>query len=58
LLPATKTAFEDVSIMRAAPLYPQFRAIMEQGVAVKLPLLNAHLHTLASRLDVSLPAAH
>jgi thiamine pyridinylase len=58
LLPATTTAFEDAAITRAAPLYPQFRAIMEQGVAVKLPLLNAHLHALASRLDASLPDTH
>ena len=58
LLPATTTAFEDAAITRAAPLYPQFRTIMEQGVAVTLPLLNAHLHALAARLDASLPATH
>jgi hypothetical protein len=58
LLPATTAAFEDVSITHAAPLYPQFRAIMHHGVAVTLPLLNAHLHALASQLDRSLPSMH
>jgi thiamine pyridinylase len=58
LLPATTGAFDDAAIVRAAPLYPRFRAIMEQGVAVTLPLLNMHLHALASELDRLLPMSH
>jgi thiamine pyridinylase len=58
LLPATEAAFSDPDIMRAAPLYPKFRAIIDRGVVVTLPHLNATLHDVAMRIDADLPAAH
>nr|WP_321985187.1 hypothetical protein [uncultured Lichenicoccus sp.] len=58
LLPATRTAFDDAMLQHAAPLTPQFRAIMEQGAVVAAPHLNATLHAAASRLDTALPKVH
>jgi thiamine pyridinylase len=58
LLPATEAAFDDPDILRAAPLYPKFRAIIDQGVVVTLPHLNAALHDVAMQIDADLPAVH
>ena len=58
LLPATRTAFDDADLQHAAPLYPQFRSIMEQGAVVTTPHLNATLHAAAIRLDAALPRVH
>jgi len=58
LLPSTEQAFNDPQILQAAPLYPSFRAIMEQGVVVTVPHLNADLHDVATAIDADLPAHH
>jgi thiamine pyridinylase len=58
LLPATREAFDDPVIRRAAPLYPAFRAIMEQGAVVTAPHFQADLQAVATRLDAALPASH
>jgi thiamine pyridinylase len=54
LLPPTMEAFDDPAILKAAPLYPAFRAIMEQGAVVATPHLQARLHAVAARVDVEL----
>ncbi len=51
LLPPTVEAYEDPSILKAAPLYPVFRAIMEQGVVVATPHLQAKLRAVAVRIN-------
>jgi thiamine pyridinylase len=51
LLPPTVEAYEDPAILRAAPLYPVFRAIMQQGVVVATPHLEAKLHAVAVRIN-------
>jgi thiamine pyridinylase len=58
LLPAMEAAFDDPQILRTAPLYPQFRAIMNQGVVVSVPDLNAKLHDVAAHIDADLPQHH
>jgi thiamine pyridinylase len=58
LLPATETAFHDPAILAAGPLYPKFRAIIDQGVVVTAPRLQARLHDVAARLDADLPKTH
>jgi len=58
LLPATQAAFNDPDIIRAAPLYPQFHAIVDRGVVVTVPHLSATLHDVAARIDADLPAVH
>jgi len=58
LLPATEAAFSDPEILRAAPLYPQFRAILNQGVVVASPHLSARLHAVAAQIDADLPPTH
>jgi len=58
LLPTTRAALEDAELQHAAPLYPQFRAIIEHGVVVTTPHLNAALHEAATRLDLALPKVH
>jgi thiamine pyridinylase len=58
LLPATEAAFNDPQILHAAPLYPEFRAIVDQGVVVTVPDLNAKLHDVAAKLDADLPQRH
>jgi hypothetical protein len=58
LLPATAEAFDDPVINKAAPLYPAFRAIMEQGAVISTPRLQAKLQAVATRIDGDLPASH
>ena len=58
LLPATEAPFSDPAILAAAPLYPQFRAIIDQGVVVTAPDLTARLHDVASKIDADLPKTH
>jgi hypothetical protein len=58
LLPATQTAFDDPDILHAAPLYPKFHAIVDQGVVVTVPHLNATLHDVAAHIDAALPPTH
>ena len=58
LLPATEEAFDDRAIGQAAPLYAKFRAIVNQGVVVTVPHLNATLHDVAASIDASLPQSH
>ena len=58
LLPATEAAFADPAILQAAPLYPKFKAIMDQGVVVSTPHLNAALHAVAAQIDKDLPPSH
>jgi thiamine pyridinylase len=58
LLPATEASFNDPKILAAAPLYPKFRAIVDQGVVVTAPHLNAHLHEVAAQIDADLPQTH
>jgi thiamine pyridinylase len=58
LLPATQEAFDDPQILAAAPLYPKFRAILEQGIVTSIPHLQSRLHAIATRIDALLPAVH
>ena len=58
LLPAYEADFDDPDILRAAPLYRQFHAIIDQGVVVTVPHLNATLHDVAAHIDAALPRVH
>ena len=58
LLPATEAPFHDPQILAAAPLYPKFHAIIDQGVVVSTPHLTARLHDVASQIDADLPKTH
>jgi thiamine pyridinylase len=58
LLPATQSAFDDPQILQAAPLYPQFRAILDQGAVLTSPGLTATLNSVAAQLDADLPPTH
>jgi len=58
LLPASVAAFTDAQIFHAAPLYTQFRAIMEQGAVISAPDLPAVLHRVAALIDADLPSHH
>ncbi len=58
VMPASETAFDDPAILRAAPLYSAFHAIVARGVAVSVPNLDRRLHLVAARIDVELPGVH
>jgi thiamine pyridinylase len=58
LLPAYQAVFNDPDILRAAPLYPRFHEIIDQGVVVTVSHLNATLHDVAEQLDAALPQVH
>ncbi len=58
LLPAYEAVFDDPDILRAAPLYSRFHAIIDQGVVVTVPHLNATLHDVAEHIDAALPQVH
>jgi thiamine pyridinylase len=58
LLPATQEAFADAAIVRAAPLYPQFHAIIAQGYTATAPHLMEKLQALGEAIDHDLPPAH
>ena len=58
LLPAYNADYNDPDILRAAPLYSQFHAIIDQGVVVTVPHLNATLHDVAAHIDAALPQVH
>ena len=58
LLPAYKADFNDPEILRAAPLYSRFHAIIDEGVVVTVPHLNATLHEVAEHIDAALPQVH
>jgi hypothetical protein len=58
LLPAYNADFDDPDIVRAAPLYPEFHALIDKGVVVTVPHLNATLHDVATRIDDALPQVH
>jgi hypothetical protein len=55
LLPATQEAFADPAILKAAPLYPKFHAIMAQGITTTAPHLMQTLQTLGQAIDAALP---
>jgi thiamine pyridinylase len=58
LMPAMQAAYADPAIRKAAPLYPAFRAILDKGVVVTVPGLNAKLHDVAANIDAALPPVH
>ena len=58
LLPTTQAAFDDPQIVHAAPLLPQFRAILDRGAVASGPQLNAVLHDVANKIDADLPVGH
>jgi thiamine pyridinylase len=58
LLPAFQAPFDDPEILKAAPLYPQFRAIMEKGAVVTGPGLSQRLQGVATIIDAALPTDH
>ena len=58
LLPAYEADFTDPDILRAAPLYTKFHTIIDQGVVVTVPHLNATLHDVATHIDHDLPQVH
>lgn len=58
LLPAAEAAFGDPDILRAAPLYPQLKAIVDQGAVLTAAGLSDRLDAVADRLDAALPKDH
>ncbi len=58
LLPARDDVYRDPSVLQTAPLYPQFRAIIDHGVVVSAPGLEAKLRAAAAAADHALPASH
>jgi thiamine pyridinylase len=58
LLPARDDVFHDPRVLEAAPLYPQFRAIIDRGVVASAPHLQAELRAAAAAVDAALPASH
>lgn len=58
LLPAANAAFGDPDILRAAPLYPRLKSIIDQGEVVTSPALSAQMHDAGVRLDAALPRTH
>lgn len=58
LLPAANAAFGDAAILRAAPLYPRLKAIVDQGEVVSAVGLSAQMHAVAQRIDADLPKTH
>ena len=58
LLPAYEAEFNDPDILRGAPLYTRFHAMIDQGVVVTVPHLNATLHDVAEHIDAALPQVH
>jgi thiamine pyridinylase len=58
LLPARDDVYHDPQILQAAPLYPQFRAIIDRGVVASAPHLQAKLRAAAAAVDAALPVSH
>jgi ABC-type glycerol-3-phosphate transport system substrate-binding protein len=58
LLPARDDIYRDPAVLQAAPLYPQFRAIIEHGAVVSAPNLESRLRAAAVAADAVLPALH
>jgi len=58
LLPARDDVYHDPRVLQAAPLYPQFRAIIDHGVVVSAPHLQAKLRAAAAAVDSALPVSH
>jgi len=58
LLPARDDVYHDPRVVQAAPLYPQFRAIIDRGVVASAPQLQAKLRAAAAAVDAALPASH
>jgi len=58
LLPAREDVFHDPQILQTAPLYSQFRAIIDRGVVASAPHLQAKLRAAAASVDAALPASH
>jgi thiamine pyridinylase len=58
LLPARDDVYRDPAVLQAAPLYPQFRAIIDHGVVVSAPHLEAKLRAAAAAANAALPASH
>jgi thiamine pyridinylase len=58
LMPATQAAFDDPEILAAGPLYPKFRAIVDQGLVVTITHLSDKLHAVAAQIDAALPRTH
>ena len=47
-----------MGVNAAAPLYPQFHAIVDRGVALIAPQLSARLRDAAIKIDADLPQSH
>jgi len=55
LLPARDDVYRDPAMLQAAPLYPQFRAIIDHGVVVSAPHLQVKLRAAGAAVDAALP---
>lgn len=51
LLPALKSLYSDSQLTAAAPLYPQFQALIENAIPVRAPQLNRKLRAIGTALD-------
>jgi thiamine pyridinylase len=58
LLPARADSYADTAILAAAPLYARFLPILDTGIVVEAPALNATLHQAAATVSAALPASH
>jgi thiamine pyridinylase len=58
LLPARDDIYRDPALLQAAPLYPQFRAMIERGIVASAPHLEAKLRAAATAADAALPVSH
>jgi len=58
LLPARADSYTDKAILAAAPLYARFLPILNNGIVVEAPALNAMLHKAAAAVSAALPASH
>jgi thiamine pyridinylase len=58
LLPALDDVYRDPQLLQAAPLYSQFRAIIDRGVVASAPHLQAKLRVAAASVNAALPASH
>jgi len=58
LLPARDDLYRDPALLQSAPLYPQFRAIIDHGVVVSAAQLESRLRAAAAAADAALPMSH
>ncbi len=51
LLPARRAIYTNARLLKAAPLYARFHEIMQSGVSITAPGLNAHLRKIGKKIE-------